>query len=62
LSYVPAYFDVATGDPRLNGALITIDPVSGRAISISRVVIDQEEAQKLLTDTSEDRMGQIGSS
>jgi metallophosphoesterase (TIGR00282 family) len=57
LSYVPAYFDVATGDPRLNGALVTIDPVSGHALSISRVSIDQDEAQKLLTDRSEDRSG-----
>lgn len=55
LNLVPAYFDVATGDPRLNGAVITIDPQTGHALSISRVCIDQEEARRLLTDTSEDR-------
>ncbi len=32
LTCVPAYFDVATGDPRLNGALVTIDPQTGRAL------------------------------
>jgi metallophosphoesterase (TIGR00282 family) len=55
LSYVPAHFDVATGDPRLNGALMTIDFMSGRALSITRVSIGQEETQRLLTDSSEER-------
>ncbi len=32
LTCVPAHFDVATGDPRLNGALLTIDPLTGRAL------------------------------
>src|SRR4029077_9221786 len=31
LTFVPHYFDVATGDARLNGALVTVDPVTGRA-------------------------------
>ncbi len=34
LSLVPAHFDVATGDPRLNGALVSIDPESGKALAI----------------------------
>ncbi len=55
LTLVHAYFDVATGDPRLNGALLTIDPQTGHALSISRVSINQEEARRLLTDSSEDR-------
>jgi 2',3'-cyclic-nucleotide 2'-phosphodiesterase len=55
LTFVHAYFDVASGDPRLNGALVTIDPHTGRALAISRVSINQEEAHRLLTDTSEDR-------
>jgi metallophosphoesterase (TIGR00282 family) len=52
LSYVPAYFDVATGDPRLNGTLLTIDPQTGRALAISRVSINQEEARRLLTESA----------
>jgi metallophosphoesterase (TIGR00282 family) len=55
LTFVHAYFDVATGDPRLNGALVTIDPQTGRALAISRVSINQEEAHRLLTDSTEDR-------
>jgi metallophosphoesterase (TIGR00282 family) len=49
LTFVPHYYDVATGDPRLNGALIEVDPASGRATSIRRVCIDQDEAQRLST-------------
>jgi len=55
LSCVPTHFDVATGDPRLNGALVTVDPVTGHALAISRVSIGQEETQRLLTDSSEER-------
>ncbi len=46
LTFVHNYFDVATGDPRLNGALLTIDPQTGHALTISRVSINQEEAQR----------------
>jgi 2',3'-cyclic-nucleotide 2'-phosphodiesterase len=52
LSFVPHYFDVATGDPRLNGALVEVDPVTGRAQAIRRVAIGHEEAQRLLTESS----------
>ncbi len=52
LTFVQNYFDVATGDPRLNGALLTVDPQSGHTLTISRVSINQEEAQRLLTDSS----------
>lgn len=52
LSPVPQHFDVATGDPRLCGALVEIDPATGRALAIKRVSINQEETRKLLTDTS----------
>jgi metallophosphoesterase (TIGR00282 family) len=52
LTFVPHYFDVATGDPRLNGALIEVEPATGRALSIQRVVIDQDEAQRLLTGSA----------
>jgi 2',3'-cyclic-nucleotide 2'-phosphodiesterase len=55
LTCVPTHFDVATGDPRLNGALLTIDPQTGRALSIGRVSINQDEALRLLIDSSTDR-------
>ncbi len=57
LTCVPAYFDVATGDPRLNGAVVTVDPETGHALSISRVNLNQEDTQQLLTDSSQGCQG-----
>ena len=51
LTFVHHHYDVATGDPRLNGALIEVDPVTGRASAITRVSIRQDEAQRLLTES-----------
>jgi 2',3'-cyclic-nucleotide 2'-phosphodiesterase len=51
LTFVPHYFDVATGDPRLNCALIEVDTDSGRALGIRRVAINQVEAHRLLTES-----------
>jgi metallophosphoesterase (TIGR00282 family) len=39
---MPTPFDVAKGDPRINGALIEIDPTTGRAISIERLEVRHE--------------------
>jgi metallophosphoesterase (TIGR00282 family) len=55
LTCVPSHFDVATGDPRLNGALLTIDPLTGRALSISRVSFNLDDTHRLLTNTFEER-------
>jgi 2',3'-cyclic-nucleotide 2'-phosphodiesterase len=52
LSLVPAHFDVATGDPRLNGALVSIDRETGKALSISRVNLSQEDVQRLMTEST----------
>lgn len=50
LTFVPQFFEVATGDPRLSGSLVEVNPLTGRAESIHRVMIDQAEARRLLTD------------
>ncbi len=50
LTAVPHYFDVATGDPRLNAALLEVDPDNGHALSITRVSINHDEARRLLTE------------
>ncbi len=39
LDFVPTPFDVATGDPRLAGAIVEVDPATGHAQSIRRVMI-----------------------
>ena len=59
LTCVPAHFDVATGDPRLNGALVTIDPQTGHALSISRVSLNQDDTQRLLTDSYQDAASRV---
>ncbi|MFO0960239.1 MAG: TIGR00282 family metallophosphoesterase [Isosphaeraceae bacterium] len=52
LTQVPAYLDVATGDPRLCGALIEVDATSGRASAIRRIRLDQTEVRRLLTESA----------
>jgi calcineurin-like phosphoesterase len=37
LDAMPVKFEVALGDPRLNGVLVDVDEASGRARSIARV-------------------------
>jgi metallophosphoesterase (TIGR00282 family) len=49
LTFVPHYFDVATGDPQFHGALIEVEPATGRAVAIRRVAITQGEAPQFLT-------------
>jgi metallophosphoesterase (TIGR00282 family) len=49
LTFVPSYFDVAAGDPRMNGSLVTVNPETGRALAIQRVCIGPEDAQRILT-------------
>ncbi len=42
-------FDVATGDVRINGSLVDVDPETGLAKSIERVSINEAEAERLAT-------------
>jgi calcineurin-like phosphoesterase len=39
ITFVPSPFDVATGDPRLAGAIVDIDPATGQATAIRRVMV-----------------------
>ena len=40
-TFVPTAFDVATDDPRLGGAVVDIDPATGRAASIRRLMLNE---------------------
>jgi metallophosphoesterase (TIGR00282 family) len=42
VTFVPSPFDVATGDPRLAGALVDVDPQTGQARAIRRVMLDEK--------------------
>ena len=50
LSFVPNHFDVATGDPRLCGAVVEVDTATGHATAIRRIKITAEDARKIMTD------------
>ena len=41
MTFVPTAFDVATGDPRLGGAVVDIDAATGRATNIRRLTLDE---------------------
>jgi 2',3'-cyclic-nucleotide 2'-phosphodiesterase len=43
----PVPFDVATGDVRMNGAIVEIDETTGRATAIRRICVDETRAQAL---------------
>jgi metallophosphoesterase (TIGR00282 family) len=49
LTNVPHFFDVATADPRLCGALVEVDPTTGRATAIERVRLNAEDVRALMT-------------
>jgi metallophosphoesterase (TIGR00282 family) len=40
---LPARFETASGDPRLNAVIITVDPSNGRATDIARLSLSEEE-------------------
>jgi metallophosphoesterase (TIGR00282 family) len=41
ITFIPSAFDVAGGDPRLAGALVDVDPATGQAQAIRRVMLDE---------------------
>ena len=46
ITFRPVPFSVATEDVKINGALIEIDPVSGKAQGIRRICIDEKQAEQ----------------
>jgi metallophosphoesterase (TIGR00282 family) len=48
-TFRPTHFEVASGDVRLNGTIVELDPNTGRAEAIHRVCIDQGQADRLAT-------------
>ena len=47
---MPSKFEPATGNPRLNGALIEADDKTGRATRITRVSYSEQELDRLAAD------------
>ncbi len=46
-TFRPTHYDVATGDNRLNGSIVDVDPQTGRATAIRRICVDQAAAKQL---------------
>jgi metallophosphoesterase (TIGR00282 family) len=44
---MPARFEPASGDPRLNGAIVTADPLTGRALAIERLSLSAADIDAL---------------
>ncbi|MFZ5830042.1 MAG: TIGR00282 family metallophosphoesterase [Planctomycetota bacterium] len=51
LSYRPTHFEVATGDVRLNGSVVDIDPHTGKATAIRRLRVDEDQAREMCLAT-----------
>ena len=47
LTFNPTHFEVATGDVRLSGSIVDVDPTTGRASAIRRLVVTAAEAETL---------------
>lgn len=41
ITFIPSPFEVAEGDVRLNGAIVDVDPATGRALAIRRIMVDE---------------------
>ena len=50
VSGLPARFESASGDPRLHGAAISVDPATGKATAIERISLTEDQL-KDITDT-----------
>lgn len=47
LTFRPTHFEVATGNCRLHGTLVEVDPATGKATHVERIVVDESEARRL---------------
>jgi metallophosphoesterase (TIGR00282 family) len=45
VTFVPSSFDVATGDPRLAGAIVDLDATNGQASNIRRIMIRESDLE-----------------
>src|SRR5438309_7333848 len=47
LTFTPTHFEVGSGDVRLSGTIVDIDPATGRAAAIRRLMLRAAEAETL---------------
>ena len=51
LNGMPSKFETATGNPRLNGVVMTADPATGRATSVTRISYSADDLERLSLET-----------
>lgn len=47
ITFRPTHFDVATGDVRISGTIVDVQPDTGRATAIRRIVVTQADAEAM---------------
>ena len=57
---LPARFETASGDPRLNGVVITVDASTGRATAIERLSLTEDELKESRTASRAGREHELG--
>ncbi|HTU19169.1 MAG TPA: TIGR00282 family metallophosphoesterase [Gemmataceae bacterium] len=50
ITFVPSPFDVATGDVRLGGAVVDVDPATGQSQSIRRLMLTEAQLDALTNE------------
>jgi metallophosphoesterase (TIGR00282 family) len=55
ITFIPSPFDVAEGDPRLAGALVDVDPATGKASAIRRLMLDEAGLKRLADSRTDPR-------
>ena len=54
-TFRPTLFEVATGDVRLSGSIVELDPTTGRASNIRRVMVTSSDADRLAVSVARGR-------
>ena len=57
---MPQHFEVATGDPRISGVLVSLEPSTGRALAIERIEVCGSSIQGGAYDADDGRMQKFG--
>jgi calcineurin-like phosphoesterase len=50
LNGMPSRYEPATGNPRLNGAVVQVDDRTGRAVGITRINYSEQDLEKLAAE------------
>jgi len=56
-TFRPTHFDVATDDVRIHGTIVDVDPETGRATGIQRLVVTESDTDALAALASAERTG-----